>query len=308
MVFRCLSRLLQGLKEHPDSLVAEEIRAVAIAALEGNVSSFASLRSDHITDLRLSHKKCPEGFEMLSTSLDGNVANLNFGNDKAKQTLYLCVKRGGPEPPITSIAVVHLSRNEEMPYGFKALRSFEGEIEDLNSGSGPKVMLSYIRGEGAPLSDISIVFRERESSRYPLDPGWHEVRYTPAGGRANVSSGTEGVPCFFCVRPDLEPALVPFRNLRHSPELKGYSECMRALVMCLYSSEPKMVALGLESFKELVRAPTPPVILNLFVHAVCDAVPLFLTYLASPMHMLVLKFLHFIYQDFVAWLDRKSVV
>jgi len=33
MVFRCLSRLLQGLKEHPDNAVAEEVRAVAIAAL-----------------------------------------------------------------------------------------------------------------------------------------------------------------------------------------------------------------------------------------------------------------------------------
>jgi len=47
--------------------------------LEGHISSTDSLRSDHITDLRLSHKKCPPGYEMLSTSLDGNVANLNFG-------------------------------------------------------------------------------------------------------------------------------------------------------------------------------------------------------------------------------------
>jgi hypothetical protein len=172
-IFRCLSRLVDGLNDRAESDAIMELRKMAIKTLEGqpgddgffgfsppmkvpqerrgsvarnsvidNVYHEAFGHAEQlvsITDVRViqSARALPKGYELVARSFCQQPANVNKGN-KIMQ-LFLCFKRGGkaadgtPEKPITSLSVIHASNHEEAPFGFTVVQSLGGTENEESS-------------------------------------------------------------------------------------------------------------------------------------------------------------------------------
>jgi len=101
---------------------------------------------------------------------------------------------------ITALSVVFADQHEEPPYSFTRLeKSADAQVADINSGTGGRsVFLCTHRGEGAPIADIAVIFREKKET---LPSSYHEVKHTPFGSKADLNSGQDGQTIFLVFRP-----------------------------------------------------------------------------------------------------------
>lgn len=265
-----------------------------------------------IVDIKvLMHKrldKVPLGYEVLRQSLDGQGANLNKSSGKH---VYLCFRRGSAhEPgfsPITAVTVLFTCEeiNEYAPFGFTALEDSltPGYPANLSSNTFP-IFLAVRRGQGAPLSDVSIVFRERSAS--PIPAGFHEVMRTPSGHEADTNSHTSGIPCFVCVRPDITSALRPFHEYvkrsrdRDGKALcreEGFAQTLATLIAALHCYRRDLPKAVFDAFRLLPVAEVPDELLNLFVSGVCGVLPTFWGWAAPELRTNSLAFLLMLLED-----------
>lgn len=371
VIYKCLGRLLEGLKEQAENDFLMEVRSKAISVLGGQCKrddffvfkrsesastsgkkvsgvgatlsknpSTASVEGDSliedtdslpaIIDIKvvssMEEKNIPPGYTVLSRGFGGERANVNKGNG-ASNRVFLCYKRGSGLDsysngskhgkagsgahipiPITALAVVQAGKNEEPPYGATVVKHADKmDDADLNAGVGPKVNLCTFHGSGPPISSIGIVFGDKKDRKVGPSVGYHEIRLTPLGAKANLSDGTEGVPVFACFRPNITCVLKQYQKYSCPTQTVHYSECLATLMTCLYSFDQKVVALALESFRELAPGAIPPAPLNLFMCHVCAAVPCFLVYFTTKTLSYVLKFLLFVFKNYLQWLEIETV-
>ena len=149
----------------------------------------------------------------------------------------------------------------------------------------PPAYLAYTRGDGAPLTDLSLISRQHAEK---LPHGWHEVKTTQVGERADLNPlAAAGQELFLCYRVDVEAIVAKWRALDRGeeegvePMYGSYLRLLCALSVLLYSYDQKLVLYTLEVYKKLAAQHIPTPLLNLFLTSVCDACPLFLTYFTS---------------------------
>lgn len=250
--------------------------------------------------------KVPAGYEVLRQSLDGQGANLNKPSGKH---MYLCIRRGFPSPgclPVTAVAVLFTSEevNEYAPFGFTAIEDSltPGSPANLGTTTFP-VFLAMRKGQGTPLRDVSILFRERGAG---LPTGYHEILRTPSGAEADVNSRTSGIPCFVCLCPDITAAILPFREfVKKYQDGNGKAPCreesfahtLAVLVAALYCYRRDLPKTVFDAFRLLPMGEIPEPLLNMFIKSVCGVLPLFWGWAAPVLRTNSLAFLLMLLED-----------
>jgi len=240
--------------------------------------------------------------------------------------------------PITSLSVIFRDACEEPPFGFVCLdKTVGGQDANLNhhgssSAPGRQVYLCVHRGEGAPIADLGVVFQEK---REVLPAGFHAVTHTPFGNRADLNAALNAQPLdaqqaagssaqqqqqsqavYVCFRPHVTPVLQGYLSLLADPTgaadsasrgLLLHAKVLALLTACLYSADQKMVLHALEGFMKIPPESIPPLLLNRFLQAVCDAAPCFQTYFTTQAHTALLKFLLHAFKTFCPVLSMDSL-
>ena len=315
------------------------------------LGSPGSSSTSHVTDLCVHHvskKGSADGFTLVERTVSGqHRANVNKGNNSTK--VYIGYKRSGAlrpppatsppirspasssaveEKPITSVSVFFRDTPEEAPYGFTAIeRTTAGTDASLHPSPSSSSLirqpyLAFTRGDGAPLTDISLISRQYGEK---LPAGWHEVKTTQVGTKADLNAvPAEGQNLYLCYRVDVQPIVEKWRALDRGDvdgdgEERLYPAYLRllcALSVLLYSFDQKIALYTFDVFKKLSAAHVPVPLLNLFLECVCDACPLFLTYFTSTTrssttqsaHSTVLRFILHLFKGHLPVLTLDSVM
>ena len=309
----------------------------------GNFLSPSNLPShfnaaSYITDLCVHQKlnkksQPPDGYTLLDRTISGLYrAQVNRNNNSAK--VHIGFKRStaashGSTAPITSVSVFFRDIKEEAPFNFVAVEknTMSGDA-CLHPGSFTRQpYLAYSRGEGAPLTHISLISRQHKEA---LPAGWNEVKVTLSGDRkADISGGSTEGAVYVCFRVDVRPIINKWRQAlddfeRSTPKVHNshpspspssllmspsslsptldadddesllfpyYVRLFALLSSLLYSYDSKLILFAFDVYRKLQSQHIPPQLLNLFLGCVCDATPLFLTYFQSTQHSSLLKWL-----------------
>ncbi|KAJ8339817.1 hypothetical protein SKAU_G00344500 [Synaphobranchus kaupii] len=118
------------------------------------------------------------------------VAGLTDRSDPLEQDLAEGGKGGGPQAPITDLAVINRTAGETPPQGFTCLETtYSGHPANLNHGSmsSPELFLCYRRGQDKPpLIDVGVLYGWKER----LIQGCEVIQATPYGRCANVNNSS----------------------------------------------------------------------------------------------------------------------
>ena len=288
--------------------------------------------SSYISDLCVHHKlnkksQPPDGYVLLDRTISGLYrAQINRNNNNHK--LHIGFKRSttSSPPPITSVSVFFRDIKEEAPFNFVAVeRNTTGGDGCLHPNSSARQpYLAFSRGEGAPLTHISLISRQHKEA---LPAGWHEVKVTLSGDKkADISGGNTEGAVYVCFRVDVRPIMSKWRQAlddfeQHTPKAHStnsspspssfmsppspaqdvdddeqhlfpyYVRLFALLSSLLYSYDSKLILFAFDVYRKLQSQHIPPQLLNLFLSCVCDATPLFLTYFQSTQHSSLLKWL-----------------
>ncbi|XP_073715692.1 C-myc promoter-binding protein-like isoform X2 [Misgurnus anguillicaudatus] len=106
-----------------------------------------------------------------------------------------CHKAAQPKLPITDVVVLMQSIGEDVPSGYKCIKTTPtGLSADLNNGSlmAPEFYICYRRGrDRPPIIDLGVLYEWKER----LKKGHHIIQRTPYGRPANLS-GTSSQPIY----------------------------------------------------------------------------------------------------------------
>lgn len=264
-----------------------------------------------ITDIGVTWNKnrIPQGWELLAKSVSNKlVANVNKGNNRQVYLCYHRAPKGSKQRPITGLGVVFKNISEEPALGFQAIdKTVTGDLASLNGGAGNySIYLCVHRGNGAPIQDISVIFPDKKEV---LPPGFHAVKHTPFGNKANLNSGTEGDQVYLCFRPDCQPILDKFEALRkdQNADIRLAAQCVSVLVECFYSYNSQVVCCALEAFRKVPNT-WPSEIMNTFVNCLCDASACFNAYFTSKLHTLYMKSQQQIFHNFLHSLTVPTIL
>lgn len=225
---------------------------------------------------------------------------------------YLCFRRrstdGDPDlAPITSLTfmMTDVINNQEIPYGYELVeRAIEPRLlANVNTASHP-IFLAVHRGEGAPIVDLNVVFRDRATA-LPLDAV--EIVATPSGLNANTNSNTSGLPCYICCTPDVAQLLAPFdeylnsqnsqgtysstaATAKHTHE-RGIAQTLGLLLTGLYCHSDTVCQAVYKAFGRLPHKNLPSELLDLFFSGVCDSTRLLWCYLPPVTKAAAITFL-----------------
>eukprot|EP00456_Euglypha_rotunda_P065194 TRINITY_DN55789_c0_g1_i2.p1 TRINITY_DN55789_c0_g1~~TRINITY_DN55789_c0_g1_i2.p1 ORF type:complete len:222 (+),score=19.66 TRINITY_DN55789_c0_g1_i2:56-667(+) len=195
--------------------------------------------------------------------------------------------------PVTSVSLIYLNKSEEPPLGFEIVsKTTGGLVANLNVGvqGGNQIFLCLHRGDGAPLSDIAISSPDTESE--PLPTGFHEVKYTPFGNKANLNTGGRGPQLLLAFRPSIVPVFKRFQLERSaSQEEVTQSRCLALLMASCFSYDEKLVQLALNTMTRFPPVGAHPHLFNVFISSICDTTPLFFTYFTTNAHTTLIEFL-----------------
>ena len=294
--------------------------------------------SSYISDLCVHHKvnkksQQPDGYTLVERTISGlHRAQVNRNNNSTK--VHIGFKRSSSNAaatanttaPITSVSVFFRDIKEEAPFNFVAIeRNTTGGDGCLHPAStGRQPYLAFSRGEGAPLTHISLISRQHKEA---LPAGWHEVKVTLSGDRkADISGGNPEGAVYVCFRVDVRPIINKWRQAldeyeQHTPKASTatstnslppssylsptssaadpdddephlfpyYVRLFALLSSLLYSYDSKLILFAFDVYRKLQPQHIPPQLLNLYLSCVCDATPLFLTYFQSTQHTALLK-------------------
>lgn len=265
------------------------------------------------------------GYTLLARSFDNRKANLNKGG--AHQS-YLCYKLRGENdcsPAVTGLSLLMLNRQDQIPYCAEPVLD-EREIVAKFNSNGPT--LCVIRGLGPPLTALTVILRDKITFLPP--PPSHECILTPEGREANINIGTVGVPTFFGINPDVRGELLPFRthldrvrlDMREhirkggdASELmaeivmhEGQAKTLACLVAAFYSADETTVMMTFQCFRKLAGNELFPEIVNLFIQAVCRAIPMWLTYFKDSAMKSLLEFVEELYEHFGSNVSARSLL
>ena len=184
--------------------------------LSPNNRTFNTASHSYISDLcihqKLNKKSAPPAdYTPVERTISGqHRAQVNRNNNSIK--VNIAYKRSTlPTAPITSVAVFFRDIKEEAPFNFTAVeRNTAGGDGCLHPGStGRQPYLALCRGEGAPLTHISLISRQYKEV---LPAGWHEVKVTLSGDRkADISGGSSEGAMYVCFRVDVRPVMNRWR-------------------------------------------------------------------------------------------------
>lgn len=285
------------------------------------------LNTPYVTDLTVNFGKFKSqqtstGYTIVERTISGiHRANLNKGG--SSQKTHLAFKRtvsfanhpklngtshstSSTTAPLTSVGLFFKNRaDEEPPLGFQSIdRNAAGEDCCLHPSSNTSARQPYLcthRGEGAPITHIGLISRAFKET-LPTTGGWHEVKQTFIGSRADLSvNPTMDSALYLCFRVDIKPIIAKWADvtsqLSHQEESIHYSRIFAILAAVLYSYDQKLILFTFEVFRKLDRHSIPPVLLNLFVTQLCDATPLFLVYFQSISFSFTLQFLLHVFRQ-----------
>lgn len=270
-------------------------------ASKPHFASVSSQRRNSLTDL--SRNSRPRS----TPSLDGTFSPVPDRRDKEDRSV-------NPDlAPITSLSVVFADTHEEPPYGFELItKSVSGQFDaDLNSGSGSgrKIFLGIHRGEGPYISDIGVILTEKKEV---CPSGYHEVKHTPFGNKADVNSGTDGAAIYLCYRPYIPFALARFQLACASPGMtltpieEWFARTLACLTAALYTNNQTTVLAVLDCFKQLPVGAIPAALLNAFITSVCDACTNYLAFFDTDGFTQILKFLAQAFMNLLPLLNLPS--
>jgi hypothetical protein len=321
----------------------------------------AEFTNNAIVDIQIVNSKQRKGLSIgysLLERLMNNVkesADLNRGGSGSKS--FLSFRRSGTPcgklgrnnqliinedsmkaAAITSLAIIYKDIGEEPPYGFHSIdKSNKGEDGCLhnsnNNGNNnaKQPYLSYYRGEGAPIIHIGLMNKDKKSS---LPGGWHEVKHTPFGNRADLNPNNSNLdnnsinnPTFLCFQPNVNIPLKKYQSTQEnlicslesankekkdqselSHVIAAYSRLLACLTACLYSYDINIVLQALECFKRLPNDGIPVLLVNEFIHSLCSAIPLFLTYFTTEAHASTLRFLAYLVKLYAEQISAHSFI
>lgn len=276
----------------------------------------------------------PFGYKLLERSVDDRGANLNKGNSGGY--VYICYRRAAPVgeelSPITAVTIALNGgqSREPIPFGFSCVEMSDGgRAANLNTNThGPPCFLCVRRGEGAPIVELQVLFRDKRGG---LNAGFHEVTQSVGGLDADLNTGTGGSPVFLCCKPEVALATARFREqatlfrsrerqteAEEKPKLSaaqferrkqqhrvrvlvhdGVAKCMANIIAAVYCQDKGIVLLALECFSLLPRTFLPPVLLNLFIDSLCNVAPKLLTSFGRELLSHLLDFLIPLARDFL---------
>ena len=159
-----------------------------------------------ITDVcvLLKGDEVPEGFEKIERTPSGAVADVSRNGAR----VFLAVSRRGGGKAVTGLALQRASEGEFVPPTYRhAPRGATALAGDLTGGGGggEGLYLLLRRGEGAPLSGLTVLFAESEGgggAREEPPPGYVLLSRTVLGGSGSVSASPHRL-AFVAARKDM---------------------------------------------------------------------------------------------------------
>lgn len=265
-----------------------------------------------------SNFKTPVGYEVIDVCWDAQGANLN--DRTGGPAIYLCYKRApsvlsaSSKRPITGICVIIPSADEDIPYGYEVVRGFCGIPANLNTGNqGKPVYLCVYRGDGAPVTEISFAFKDTKYKPKPVPYDFHEIKMTVGGELANLNVGTSGMKIHVCFKINCNHVTAKFERMELDFALEKLNDqgkeetaalereiCMKdvvlkilaTLVVSFYWTDEAAASAALCRFWDVHKSghlARPE--LNLFVNALCEAVPYFVGVYSQNLILTVHEFL-----------------
>jgi hypothetical protein len=112
-------------------------------------------------------------------------------------------------------------------------------MASLNGGLGQhSIYLCVARGTGAAVQDLTVTYPDKKE----MPPaGFHQVKHTPFGSKANLNYGSEGPCMYLCYRPQVMPVVRSL--LAQAPSDRSGLQVGRFLALlteCLYSGDQKV--------------------------------------------------------------------
>lgn len=219
--------------------------------------------------------KLKQGYQIIDRSVGGRLADLN--KNSGGRNMFLCVKSGNDENPITGVAVFFEGKEEEPPFGFRKIgTTLENNSANINYGNGAfEIYLSYRKGNGCPVEKIGVVFPQDKES---VPDGYHTVSRTPNGRTADLNSGSEGREVFLCLKFNTSKILRQLLKVYDlaKPEKKIHVGALAIITSCLYSPDENIVGETLELLRNIevkAMSPLPRQGLNYILQVLCDLQP-----------------------------------